>query len=61
MSRRLSLRLVTGRAGDELPERPADGDADQVLDEQSVSSEQEGASPDQPPALGVTPAAAASR
>jgi hypothetical protein len=52
MSRRVSLRLVTGRAVEEEPEALADDG--QVLDE--GLDEPEG----QPPALGVTPAAAAS-
>ena len=54
MSRRVGLRLVTGRAVDEEPERLSDEEA-QVLDEE-VDRE-----PDpQPPALGVTPAATVS-
>ncbi len=68
MSRRLSLRLVTARAVDEVPEGLAD-DASQVYDQPVtrvvgvglVGAEQDAASRDQPPALGVTPAAVASR
>jgi hypothetical protein len=54
MSRRVSLRLVTGRAIDEEPEALADEEA-QVLDEKLHREPER-----QPPALGVTPAATAS-
>lgn len=55
MSRRLSLRLVTDRAVDEVPEGLADEESAQVPDQP-----EDGASRDQPPALGVPAAAAAS-
>ena len=68
MSRRLSLRLVTARAVGEVPEGLAD-DESQVHDQPvtrvvgvgPVSGAGDAASRDQPPALGVTPAAVASR
>ncbi len=68
MSRRLSLRLVTARAVDEVPEGLV-ADESQVYDQPVtgvvgvglVGAEQDAASRDQPPALGVTPAAVASR
>jgi hypothetical protein len=54
MSRRVGLRLVTGRAVDEELDGLADEEA-QVLDDEVDSEPQP-----QPPALGVTPAATAS-
>jgi hypothetical protein len=69
MSRRLSLRLVTARAVDEVPDGFADDESAQVHDQPVtrvvgvglVRAEQDGASGDQPPALVVTPGADASR
>jgi hypothetical protein len=68
MSRRLSLRLVTARSVDEVPDGLA-ADESQVHDQPVTlvvgvglaGAEQDAASRDQPPALGVTPAAVASR
>ena len=69
MSRRLSLRLVTARAVDEVPDGLADDESARVHDQPVtrvvgvglVRAERDGASGDQPPALGVTPEAVASR
>ncbi len=68
MSRRLSLRLVTARAVDEVPDGLADDESQgydqpvtRVIRVGLVGAEQDAASRDQPPALGVTPAAVASR
>ena len=66
MSRRLSLRLVTARAVDEVPEGLADAESAQVqpvtrvVGVGLVGAEQEAATRDQPPAMAVTPAAVAS-
>ena len=68
MSRRLSLRLGTARAVDEVPEgfaadesRVRSQPVTRVVGVGLVGAEQDAARCDQPPALGVTPEAVASR
>jgi hypothetical protein len=62
VSRRVSLRLVTGRAADEAPEGLAESAAVQALGDGigdvPVTRRPKPAEDGQPPALGVTPAAA---
>jgi hypothetical protein len=63
VSRRVGLRLVTGRS-DESPEDVVEVEAAGDLDEEAAHEpvaprpKPAGAAGDQPPALGVTPAAA---
>lgn len=62
VSRRVSLRLVTGRAVDEAPGGLAESEAVQALEngigDEPVTPRPKPADDGQPPALGVTPVAA---
>jgi hypothetical protein len=67
MSRRVGLRLVPGREADDLENRSDEvgKNSDERLDRQQTvhraAPDDDQALPDQPPALGATPAATPSR